>query len=650
MSTIIKSVLSILFISQTIQARSFNPCELEDELLNIYNLTTDESRNLTCVAQKYSQLTTNIINNGSKTVYYGIFQIGQKYCGIDKAGGKCNIKCSDLVDDDITDDIKCAQKLFQKLGTKAWKLNKNPGCKKEFNYLDENCHKNANIDDTFQVQPDFCELARKLMTEYDISKIDATKWSCISEYSKTGNLNLRSGIEKEDENRRDGEESCVKARDVECALKNNKLSGFKNWPAYELYCKNITESTCFQGTNTVNRSHIIEQIKNVQNTETSKQPKIFTTSTEISVFIEDDNGNLTEYSDITTESPKVSQQTTEFLSDTIEKPSYDDQATIEGYSKVRIMSADKKIVEYSETHETTSKSIDEITQINSSLAKSTTDSISAELSHTKHTTEEINVKYYETIDKCALAKSMSDSGRFPKNLISTFLCIAEHESDLNVSLIDSDGQQSRYGLFQIDNQIYCSSSENFNQCHVLCTQLVDDQFDNDFKCVHHIYKKEGFNYWPSYEKSCKNINSNSLDYCFEAFTTSQRPSTVLNIEEEYHTKVGTTEATINDLSHKKTEMTTLINGKVLMGSFIYDVTKWREKEGCGLKRILRVVNTEDLQTVKKNSIKSYPKMGQGRRADASKQSKLLMKLNILLNNLFIKAIFRLIFRYRFSIK
>ncbi|CAG9800937.1 unnamed protein product [Chironomus riparius] len=545
MSTL-KSFLSILFISQTIHARSFNPCELENELTNIYNLTADESRNLTCVAQKYSQLTTNIINNGSKTIYYGIFQIDQKWCSIDKPGGKCNIKCEDLVNDDITDDIKCAQKVFQKLGKKAWKLNKNSGCKKEFNYLDEYCHKNANIDDTFQVQPDFCELARKLMTLYDISKIDATIWSCISEYSKTGNLNLRA----EEENRRDDEESCVKTRDVECAIKNNKqtgISGFANWPAYEEYCKNITESTCFKSTKSVNRSDIIEQISNVQNAETSKKPIIFTTSTEVSVFLEDDHGNLTQYigNDITSESPKVSQQTTEFLSDTLEKPAYDDKPTIEGHSKVRIMSADKKIVEYPEILESTSKSLDEIMLINSSLVKSTT-----ELSNTEHTTE----KYYETIDKCTLAKDLYDSGRIPQNLISTFICIAEHESGLNVSFIDSDGQQSRYGIFQIDNQIYCSTNDNINQCNVLCAHLVDDQFDNDFECVRHIYKKEGLNYWPSYEKSCKNINSNSLDYCFEQFSTSQRPSTILNREAEYHS----TEATLNYLTHM--EMTTLING------------------------------------------------------------------------------------------
>lgn len=556
MSTL-KSFLSILFISQTIDARSFNPCELEYELSNIYNLTTDESRNLTCVAQKYSQLTTNIINNGSKAIYYGIFQIGQKWCDIDKPGGKCNIKCEDLVDDDITDDIKCAQILFKKLGKKAWKLNKNSGCEKEFNYLDENCHKNANIDDTFQVQPDFCELARKLMTLYDISKIDATIWSCISEYSKTGNLNLRS----EEEDGRDDEESCVKTRDVECAIKHNKqtgISGFTNWPEYEHYCKNITESTCFKDTKSVNSSDIIEQIKNVQNAETSKQPKIFTTSTEVSVFIEDDDGNLTQYSDtdITSESPKESQQTTEFLSDTLEKPSYDDKPTIDGYSKVRIMSADKNIVELPEALETTSKSLDKKMLIISSLAMST----SAELSHTKHTTEQIHLKYYETIDKCALAKAMNDSGRIPQNLISTFICIAEHESGLNVSFIDSDGQQSRYGLFQIDNQIYCGTNDNINHCNVLCAHLNDDQFDNDFECVRHIYKKEGLNYWPSYEKSCKNINSHSLDYCFEQFSTSQRPL-VPHREAEYHSTKGTSEATLNEFTHM--EMTTLINGKML---------------------------------------------------------------------------------------
>lgn len=516
-----RSALSLLFIAQTVLARSYNPCELQNQLVNVHNLTADVSRNLTCVAQKFSSLTTNIIVGD----YYGLFQIKKSYCGENESGGKCNIKCQSLLDDDISDDIVCAEKAMNHL----LKRLKFSGCHEQFKYLDENCHKeNPTVDDKYQVKQDFCESAMELMTLYDISEIDALTWACIKEFSKTGIQKISSNGDV-----------CVRTHDIECAIKNQ--TGFNLWPAYDRYCKNISSSVCFGDDKGV------ESVDGIK-TGTEK-PKIFTTSTDVSLIIEDENGHQVHYSgaDVTTETSRESQQTTEFLSNTLEIPT--EKTTIEGYSKVRFMHLDKEI-------ETTTEELKESVISSQSFSKSVSSTESSSIASDPpiiSTTDEIEFKYFQTIDKCSLANDMKNFGSIPENLISTFVCIAEHESGMNLSFTVTDGLQSRYGLFQIDNQVYCSTNTMINQCDVLCAHLIDDQFDNDFECVRHIYKKEGLSYWPSFEKSCKNIESSSLDYCYKEFTTSHRPFTVVSKEIET-IKISTENV-------ESTEATTMSYGK-----------------------------------------------------------------------------------------
>lgn len=460
MSTIIfhlKKILLVLYFTHTSVAKSFAPCELSGELIQVYNFTYKESRNLACIAQKLSGLNTNVIGGD----LYGIFQIHRNFCNEDGHKGQiCDIECDDLLDENIHDDVRCVKNILSERGLSAWRFDKEQGCRKIFRNFDKRCMKNL------LPKENRCEHAKKLSSLYNISSIDALVWACISEHDegkpKTGNINEKSN------------QTCVINRDVECAIKNAEEIFY--WPSYER-CKNV------------NTEDAVKCFKHVE--IIFPHGKKFTTSTEISIVFDEDL-------------PPP-------LTSTSEKPELKSPLglTDEGYSKIRVMKIE----------ETTTKMI------------ATTDEEGFDLNWDK---EEIADQYeishqYEQIDKCHLAESIKEYGNIPQNLISTFICIAEHESRLNVSLKTLLNGTTKYGLFQIDDQSYCNTNESIKECDVLCEHLNDDQLNNDLECVKKIFEKEGFQYWPSYNRHCLSINENSFEKCFNnATTTTHRPFTIVN--------------------------------------------------------------------------------------------------------------------------
>ncbi|KAG5679324.1 hypothetical protein PVAND_008897 [Polypedilum vanderplanki] len=477
-------LLKILFLACAVNGRKYTQCELSTELQNIHNVAVDQTKKLVCIAQKFSRLNTNIVAGE----LYGIFQINSKWCEIGKEGGECNVKCENLLNDDIADDVKCAQSIITKFGMNGWRMDKIQGCIKNF---DDNCpNKEEKMN---QQHANYCEYATKLIASYDISKLDAMTWSCIKQHHsdthalKTGNVNLKLA-----ENDDQIAATCVAIHDVECSIKINKqrnnydsMNGFSIWPEYKEFCKNISGdeiTKCFG----IHHEVIIKSESEGTKLTAFESPtkeinlKQFTTSTEISVIIEDDQSVTIK------NEPETS---TEFLSKTIEKPA--DNMMIEGYSKVRLMFSDEDKIENS-----TRK--DDL-PVNNSL-------------------------------RCDITRNFIESGQIPLALIDTFVCIAEHESKLNVTLVKEIGDVQKYGLFQIDDLNYCNTNDKINYCDVLCLHLLDNQYDNDLECVKKIYEREGFDYWPSYSRHCRNVSSNLVVSCQEIRTTTHRPYTVPNYE------------------------------------------------------------------------------------------------------------------------
>jgi C-type lysozyme/alpha-lactalbumin family len=148
--------------------------------------------------------------------------------------------------------------------------------------------------------------------------------------------------------------------------------------------------------------------------------------------------------------------------------------------------------------------------------------------------------------KCELAKDMMGSHRFNQSLISTFICIAIHESNLNESFVANYDEFSKYGLFQIDDRDFCSTNTEIHECDVHCAHLNDNNNDNDFECALFVHSKRGFNYWPSYSQHCSNVDPYELDYCYAPTPTSHRPFTVIN-DEIFNYQLGSTSPTTKEI-------------------------------------------------------------------------------------------------------
>lgn len=130
-------VIFILCIFPLYSDKVFDIIGLRDELRKVkQNLTKTEICQLVCVGTRRGYLHTN--RNVSH--YYGIFGIGDKFwCGIDKPGKNCDIKCSDLLADDITESVKCAKLILKADGFDSSWLLKPKDCSNIYKELGDDC-------------------------------------------------------------------------------------------------------------------------------------------------------------------------------------------------------------------------------------------------------------------------------------------------------------------------------------------------------------------------------------------------------------------------------------------------------------------------------------------------------------------------------
>lgn len=54
--------------------------------------------------------------------YWGYFQFGSSWCDIETNGGRCNVKCDDLLTS-VDENVKCAKQVYEKWGFEGFGLN-----------------------------------------------------------------------------------------------------------------------------------------------------------------------------------------------------------------------------------------------------------------------------------------------------------------------------------------------------------------------------------------------------------------------------------------------------------------------------------------------------------------------------------------------
>lgn len=141
-------------------------------------------------------------------------------------------------------------------------------------------------------------------------------------------------------------------------------------------------------------------------------------------------------------------------------------------------------------------------------------------------------------ERCELAKELRYRHNVPKDQISDWVCIALYSSNLATS---AKGQNS-HGLFQINNEYWCSNNGvRGKECNLDCSTLEDSDITDDYQCARLIYDTHqklygnGFSAWNVYEPFCHGRSSDIIAGCFDdisitpSFTKPPSPSFALNI-------------------------------------------------------------------------------------------------------------------------
>ncbi|CAB3365417.1 Hypothetical predicted protein [Cloeon dipterum] len=114
-------------------------------------------------------------------------------------------------------------------------------------------------------------------------------------------------------------------------------------------------------------------------------------------------------------------------------------------------------------------------------------------------------KIYE---RCELAKELRDRLRVPAEQLATWVCIAEHESRYNTSIIGTLAQGKDHGIFQISDLYWCETGDDGGACGIDCNSLLDDDIRDDYVCARRIYRAHqglqgnGFRAWAVYQPHC----------------------------------------------------------------------------------------------------------------------------------------------------
>lgn len=134
----------------------------------------------------------------------------------------------------------------------------------------------------------------------------------------------------------------------------------------------------------------------------------------------------------------------------------------------------------------------------------------------------IEKKKKKIYGRCELARELYYVHRVPFEQIATWVCIAEHESNLNTAAVghlNHDGSLD-HGLFQISDIYWCSAIGPGKACGRSCSKFEDSNISDDVECIKKIYNEHqrlsgnGFNAWAVYKPHCTHQTAGHIKACF----------------------------------------------------------------------------------------------------------------------------------------
>lgn len=119
----------------------------------------------------------------------------------------------------------------------------------------------------------------------------------------------------------------------------------------------------------------------------------------------------------------------------------------------------------------------------------------------------------KSFDRCEFAQTLVGlKPTIDYDELSKWVCIAEHESNLNSAALTIRNGSTAHGVFQLSDRDACSNERNKfanRTCNIYCDKLRDDNVADDFACAQQLFVEiqertgAGFNAWTAYEAECK---------------------------------------------------------------------------------------------------------------------------------------------------
>ncbi|XP_068151063.1 lysozyme [Drosophila tropicalis] len=109
--------------------------------------------------------------------------------------------------------------------------------------------------------------------------------------------------------------------------------------------------------------------------------------------------------------------------------------------------------------------------------------------------------------RCELARKLLDQHGFERSLLSNWICLLEHESELDTAKVTVNPNGSKnYGLFQINGR-YCQQGRRGGICNVNCDDLLDENIQEAAVCAKRIQTSDGFRHWNGWQRYCRNTQN-----------------------------------------------------------------------------------------------------------------------------------------------
>ncbi|XP_055909081.1 uncharacterized protein LOC129943998 [Eupeodes corollae] len=459
----------------------YDACELADDLRNKYHLPEDQIATWVCIAKHESGYNTSAIGYGD----HGLFQISDIYwCSPPGKGWACGLSCSDLEDSDISDDVACIQKIY-----------------------DEHLHLSGDGFKAWTVYPRFCSEGRAEKYISHCPSYGGNLRGAASQNSYSQPISSNSIEDYQPVAKGKVYGRCELANELE-----NKYhmppEDIPTWVCIAQHESNFKTSAVGRLNADGSADHGLFQISDLFWCSNNRDDYGKACGLPCSKLLDSDISDDIECV------KQIHEEHTRLTGD-----GFNAWSVYNPYCKDQSQ-------QYTRGCSDGSASIEDFEPV-------------------QRTTQDFgyqskNKPKGKVYEDCELAKELRDKHRIPTDQISSWVCIAKHQSGLNTSASSADS----HGLFYISDEFWCSPPGKGKACELNCADLEDSDITDDVQCVKKIYEEHqriygnGFNAWRVYDQYCSNGKADDYTRQCQGFGSTSRNSITYGGAKESQYKFG----------------------------------------------------------------------------------------------------------------